>query len=507
MKKKIIDFSNIEKILKPIKKKGKKIVCCHGVFDLLHIGHLKHFKSAKKYGDILIVSVTPDRFIQKGFDRPYFNSEQRMESLASIEVVDFVILNNSTNAVDIIKKIKPNYYVKGPDYKNFKEDITGQIKNEELVVKKNGCKTVFTEDPIYSSSSILNQSGSTFNLFQKSFINKIKSEINLNNFNTHINKLQNLKVLVIGEAIIDQYVFCEALGKSGKEPHLVLKDVSEELYLGGVLSIARNISDFCNKITILSMLGQKKEYEKYIKKNMAKNIQSKFLYKSKSPTIIKKRYIERISNNKVLGVYTVNDDLLNKNDETIFEKMILKEIKEHDVVIVSDYGHGLITKKLAKLLCKKSKFLALNAQANASNIGYHSIQKYRSVDCVVMNETELRHELRDKNEKLKILVKKLTNMIKIKNLIVTRGSNGAILYNSFNKKYITCPAFASKVVDKVGAGDSMLSIMSILIKSKFKNIISLFLGSLAGALSVGEMSNKVPIKKTKLLKYFNHTLK
>ncbi len=507
MKKKIINFSEVEKILKPIKRKGKKIVHCHGVFDLLHIGHLKHFKSAKKYGDILVISVTPDKFVQKGFGRPYFNSEQRMESLASIEVVDFVILNNSTNAVDIIKKIKPNYYVKGPDYKNFKEDITGQIKNEELVVKKNGGKTVFTEDPIYSSSSILNQSGSTFNLFQKSFINKIKSEINLNNFNTHINKLQNLKVLVIGEAIIDQYVFCEALGKSGKEPHLVLKDVSEELYLGGVLSIARNISDFCNKITILSMLGQKKEYEKYIKKNMAKNIQSKFLYKSKSPTIIKKRYIESISNNKVLGIYTVNDDLLNKNDETIFKKMILKEIKEHDVVIVSDYGHGLITKKLAKLLCKKSKFLALNAQANASNIGYHSIQKYRDVDCVVMNETELRHELRDKNEKLKILVKKLTNMIKIKNLIVTRGSNGAILYNSFNKKYITCPAFASKVVDKVGAGDSMLSIMSILIKSKFKNIISLFLGSIAGALSVGEMSNKVPIKKTKLLKYFNHTLK
>ena len=307
--------------------------------------------------------------------------------------------------------------------------------------------------------------------------------------------------------IIDQYIFCEALGKSGKEPHLVLKNVSEELYLGGVLSIARNISDFCNKITILSMLGQKKEYEKYIKKNMAKNILSKFLYKSKSPTIIKKRYIESISNNKVLGIYAVNDDLLNKKDESIFEKMILKEIKEHDVVIVSDYGHGLITKKLAKLLCKKSKFLALNAQANASNIGYHSIQKYRGVDCVVMNETELRHELRDKNEKLKILVKKLTNMIKIKDLIVTRGNNGAILYNSFNKKYITCPAFASKVVDKVGAGDSMLSIMSILIKSKFKNIISLFLGSLAGALSVGEMSNKVPIKKTKLLKYFNHTIK
>ena len=507
MKKKIIDFSNVEKILKPIKRKGKKIVCCHGVFDLLHIGHLKHFKSAKKYGDILIVSVTPDKFIQKGFGRPYFKSEQRMESLASIEVIDFVVLNKSANAIDIINKIKPNYYVKGLDYKNFKDDITGQIKKERLAVKKNGGKLVFTEDHTYSSSSILNQFADTYNLSQKKFIHKIKTKINLNNFNKQINKLQDLKVLVIGEAIIDKYVFCETLGKSGKEPHLVLRNLREEVYLGGALSIARNVSDFCKKITILSMLGQEKEYEKYIKKILTKKIKSQFLYKLNSPTIVKKRYLEHITNNKVLGIYTLNDELLNKKDESIFEKMILKEIKEHDVVIVSDYGHGLITKKLAKLLCKNSKFLALNAQANASNTGYHSIQKYKGVDCVVINETELRQELRDKNEKLDILTKKLTKMIGINNLVITMGSNGAILYSSKDKKYFYCPAFASKVVDKIGAGDSMLSIMSILIKSKFKNIISIFLGSLAGAISVEEMSNKVPIKKIKLLKYFNHILR
>jgi sugar/nucleoside kinase (ribokinase family) len=174
---------------------------------------------------------------------------------------------------------------------------------------------------------------------------------------------------------------------------------------------------------------------------------------------------------------------------------------------VSDYGHGLITKKLAKLLCKNSKFLTLNAQANASSIGYHTIQKYKDIDCVVMNEAELRYELRDKNEKLDILTKKLTKMIGINNLVITRGSSGAILYSSKDKKYFHCPAFASKVVDKIGAGDSMLSIMSILIKSNFNNILSIFLGSLAGAMSVEEMSNKVPIKKVKLLKYFNHILR
>ena len=150
---------------------------------------------------------------------------------------------------------------------------------------------------------------------------------------------------------------------------------------------------------------------------------------------------------------------------------------------------------------------ALNAQVNASNTGYHSIQKYKGVNCVVINETELRQELRDKNEKLDMLTKKLTKMIGIDNLVITSGSDGALLYSSRGKKYFHCPAFASKVIDKIGAGDSMLSIMSILIKSNFKNIISIFLGSLAGAMSVEEMSNKVPIKKTKLLKYCNHILK
>ena len=507
MKKKVIDYSNIEKVLKPLKKRGKKIVHCHGVFDLLHIGHIKHFESAKKFGDVLIVTVTPDKFVNKGLKRPHFNSQQRIEGLASIEIIDFVILNNTSNAVDIIKKIKPDFYCKGPDYKNFKNDITGQIKNEHLAVKKNRGKLVYTNDQTYSSSSILNQLTGNNNSLQRNFVNKIKTVLNLNNFNQKISELKNLKVLVLGETIIDKYVFCEALGKSGKEPHLVLRDLKEEVYLGGVIAIARNLSDFCKKITILSALGQSKEYEKYIKKVLPKNIKTRFLYKSKSPTIIKKRYIEHITGNKILGVYTMNDELLDERDQLIFEKLVAKEINKYDLVVVSDYGHGLVTKKLSKFLCKKSKFLALNAQANAASIGYHTIQKYRNVDCVVMNEAELRYELRDKGEKIEILMKKLTHMITIKNLVVTRGSSGAILYNSIINRYFNCPAFALKVIDKVGAGDSMLSIIAILLKLKFQNLIALFLGSLAGALSVEEISNKVPINKVRLLKYFNHIIK
>ena len=105
MKKKIIDFSNVSKLSSSLKKDNNKIVHCHGVFDLLHIGHLKHFESAKKYGDILIVSITPNKFVFKGINRPYFDEQERLEALASIEVVDFVVLNTHPDSIHIIKKI------------------------------------------------------------------------------------------------------------------------------------------------------------------------------------------------------------------------------------------------------------------------------------------------------------------------------------------------------------------------------------------------------------------
>ena len=172
--KKIINYDQIEKVLK--KHKNKKIVQCHGVFDLLHIGHLRHFENAKKIGDILIVSLTADQYIEKGFNRPFFKNQHRLESLSLIENIDYVVLNNSKSAVNIISKIKPDFYCKGQDYKNLNDDITGEIKNEIREVKKNGGKIVFTNDITFSSSSILNNIASQFGDYQNKFINSIKKK-------------------------------------------------------------------------------------------------------------------------------------------------------------------------------------------------------------------------------------------------------------------------------------------------------------------------------------------
>ena len=93
---------------------------CHGVFDLLHLGHIKHFEEAKKYGDILVVTITPNKYVSKGPNRPVFNTNQRMEAIASLETVDYVSENKWRDAVETIKLLKPNVYCKGPDYKKIK---------------------------------------------------------------------------------------------------------------------------------------------------------------------------------------------------------------------------------------------------------------------------------------------------------------------------------------------------------------------------------------------------
>ena len=130
MIKKIISIENLKKIIIKSKTRKKKIVLCHGVFDLLHVGHINHFQEAKAYGDILVVSVTPDKYVNKGPNRPAFSQENRLKALAALKVIDYLVLNKFNTAVPIIRELKPNIYCKGQDYKFNKDDVTGEIKNE-----------------------------------------------------------------------------------------------------------------------------------------------------------------------------------------------------------------------------------------------------------------------------------------------------------------------------------------------------------------------------------------
>ena len=149
MKNKIHSLNILSNIVKKKKKLGQKIVLCHGVFDVVHYGHIAHFQSSKKLGDILIVTTTTDKFINKGPNRPYFNQDIRKKFLAKLDFIDFVSEVNSFSAVDAIKLLKPDYYCKGKEYQNLNQDITKKIKEEINAVKKiKGKLSILTTSPL-----------------------------------------------------------------------------------------------------------------------------------------------------------------------------------------------------------------------------------------------------------------------------------------------------------------------------------------------------------------------
>ena len=505
MKKKIYDIKNLSQIISQ-KRKDKKIVLSHGVFDLVHIGHIEHFKKAKSLGDILVVTITSDRFINKGPERPYFTSALRLSFLESIECIDYVSVLDAPSAIEGIKLIKPDIYCKGSDYKDNKKDITNKIKKEINEIKKNKGTIVYTDEITFSSSKILNSSKIGVSENRHKIISSIKKKYSYEDIEKIINQLASSKCLVMGEIIVDEYNFCEPLGKSGKDPIMMFSSLYIEKYAGGTAAIANHVANFANNVKLISTIGEKKDNLNFLKKNLNKSVSFEFFTKHNSPTIVKKKYIDDLTKSKIIGFYHFNDEPLNIREEKKLINLIKKNDKKYDAVILADYGHGMISKKIAKEICDKAKFLAVNAQINAANSSHHTLDKYFKLDVMIINESELRHELKDRLSSVESLIKTFVKNKKLKFVVVTSGSRGAMLYDVKKNKVATAPSFTDKVIDKIGAGDAMLSIFSLVLQKTLDPELSIFLGSLAAAQTVQTIGNSRSVDKNALLKTLQHLL-
>jgi len=211
MENKVKTLEELKPILEDHKKQGKKIVHCHGVFDLIHFGHLQHFLAAKKQGDILVVTLTPDRFIQKGPERPFFNEDIRLKHLSYIEFIDYVSLNNWPTAVETIKIIQPDIYAKGKevlankdvDKLNEKGGKKSNLAAEEEIVQSFGGKLYLTDEMTFSSSRIINSITSALSEDTKEYLRGFRKEFNTEQILEVLDSLKDLRVLVLGDAIFD----------------------------------------------------------------------------------------------------------------------------------------------------------------------------------------------------------------------------------------------------------------------------------------------------------------
>lgn len=504
---KIYSLQDLARILARAKRQGKKVVHCHGTFDLLHIGHIRHFQQAKTFGDILVVTLTSDAHVNKGPHRPLFTEALRAQAIASLAVVDYVAIHDAPMAIGAITLLKPNVYVKGPDYKEKEKDYTGGIFKEEEAVKAAGGTLAFTDDVTFSSTALINRAFPLFSDDTGRYLKTFRKRYGLGDIQKIFASIRKLNVLVVGEAIIDEYIYCETLGKSGKEPVLVAQQLNGDVFAGGVLAGANHLASFCDHVGVLTLLGsnRKENYEPFIEKTLHPSIKRFFLYTKQAPTIVKRRFVEQYPFQKLFETY-IMDDELTSDDERALNERLRKLIPRYDVVIVMDYGHGMIGKETVNILCKRGPFLAVNTQANAGNHGFCTISKYRRADFVSISEKELRLEARSRRGALQELMAGVARKLSCPRILVTRGGQGCVCYQK-GSGFFSVPAFTTRVVDRVGAGDAVFAISSLCAAKGMPMDAVGFVANAVGAQAVTIVGNKTSLDRTSLMKHFESLLK
>lgn len=505
MRQKIYSLDELAPKIRTFRSEGKIIAHCHGCFDLLHPGHLQHFEAARKNADILVVTLTPDRFVNKGPGRPVFNEQLRLQAIAAIEAVDYVALNKWETATETIRMLQPNYYVKGQDYKDMSADITKGIYEEAAAVEEAGGELLITEEIQFSSSKLINAHMSPYDESVNAYRENFKLKFNADSIIKELESLKDLKVLVIGDTIIDEYHYCQPLGKSTKSASISSKFIEGHSYAGGVLAIANHLQQFAGTVNLFTLLGADDSKKDLIENKLDSGIEPHYFYRKNSPTPTKRRYLDKYLNIKLFEVTFMNDTPMETALEEEIKTALDKVLDTVDVVVIADFGHGMITAGLVNHLEKKSKFLCVNAQTNSNNYGFNYITKYDRADFISIDENEIRLPFGDKFGAIPDLIKRLEKITHCSLIQVTLGQKGSVIYSQ--EKFYQSPALATAIKDSVGAGDAVLSITSLLAAKKNHPEIIGMVGNAMGSLAVEIIGNEHPVYKKDLLKFIKHFLK
>lgn len=503
---KVVSLQKASEVSAAQKTSGKKIVLCHGTFDLMHTGHIRYLQRARKEGDYLIVTVTADEFVNKGPGRPVFGEQLRAENLAALECVDLVAINYETTALTAIDGIKPDLYVKGIEYKDESADVTGNIARERSAVESHGGTIFFTDEITFSSSSLLNEHFGVFTPETKSFLRAFGNKFSPSNIHEMVDSLGDLKVAVVGDAIIDQYHYVSTLGQTGKGNVLAVQYESEEQFAGGAIAVANHVSRFAREVTLVTGLGDVDGHEDFIRAKLEDNVEIVVEYFVGAPTVTKRRFVDG-DLNKFFEVYFYQEEPVLKAKGERILKWLESNAEKYDLVIATDFGNGFISPAMVEVLTRKSKFLAVNTQINSGNRGYHVINRYQRADFVSLNEPELRLAAHNRHDSLDEVCQKVARAVGAKNLSVTRGTKGVSMYKSDSHRFDRVPALSSRVIDRIGAGDAYLSLTSLCLTKGLSPAVANFVGSVAAAMDVQIVCNRKPIDVVELKKYIATLLK
>lgn len=504
---KIVPVEALPGIVERARAKGRTVAMAHGVFDLLHLGHVRHLEAARREGSVLIVTLTADRYVNKGPGRPAFPEQQRAEMLASLEYVDWVAINHQPSAEGLLRAVGPDVYVKGPDYADMAGDVTGKITAEREAVESRGGRIVFTDDVTYSSSTLINRYLNVYDPSLRHYLDGMRARGALDDLLAAVELVKDMRVLFVGDAIVDEYNYVSPLGKPPKEHIIATLFQEQERFAGGVFAAANHAASLCARVDVVTCLGADEGHEALIRDQLKPGVGLTALWRDNAPTTRKARFIDGYSLRKLFEVYHMDDTPMPEHLAAELCQVLEERLGDYDVVVVTDFGHGLLGGRAMEILQRKARFLAVNAQTNSGNAGFNLITKYRRADYVCLDSNEARLATQDKlGDMADIAGRRLPERIDCPCIIVTQGKHGCIGHDRATGLH-RVPALTSTIVDTVGAGDAFFAITAPMVAAGVPMPLVGFLGNAAGAMKVGIVGHRSSVEKALLVKFVTALLK
>ena len=468
----------------------KTVIICHGVFDVVHPGHVRHLAYAKTRADYLVVSITADRHIKKGTYRPHIPEELRALNLAAFEMVDFVIIDEEATPLENLASIQPDYFAKGFEYTS--SGLPPATQAEAAVVESYGGQLIFTPgDVVYSSSTFLNLALPQVQI-EKLLLLMERNKLTFDSLRKTVSKLANYHVHVVGDTIVDSYTRTTVIGGQTKTPTISVLHQGRDDYVGGAGIVAQHLRAAGAKVSFSTVLGNDSLKDFVVEALHSYGVSITAAVDLTRPTTHKNAIIA--GGYRLIKIDTVDNQPI---PEKILGELI-NTIKQTtaDAVVFSDFRHGIFNRGSVASLTQAIPPGVFKVADSQVATRWGNIADFRAFDLITPNEREARFSLADQDSNLSHLSRQLTTATDFQNLILKLGERGVFCVSRdpvARSDQFSISSFAHNVVDAVGAGDALLAYATLAMLSEKCLVTAGILGSLAAACEC-ELDGNIPIR-------------
>jgi rfaE bifunctional protein kinase chain/domain len=453
-----------------------------GKFRVVHPGHMRLFKQALDLGSKLVVGIISN-------DENNQDVEFSKTLLRNLPFIDEVIVEREVET--LIRKVQPNIILVGAEHKD--SEIS-----RLAAVREVGARIVYSSGETFLNTQDLVVNDNSSSIVLKNYpIDFLKrNNINFVRLKNILAKFQSLKVVVVGDLIIDEYINCHTIGMSNEDPMVVNAPISSTKYIGGAGIVAAHCSALGASAHLVSIVGDDETSNWALRRLKELGVASKIQRDSTRDTTLKQRY--KNGHHTLFRLSKISRNPIDNNLHKIFQREILELIESADVLIFSDFSYGVLTNEVSQHIIKSTQidrlFVSADSQSS-SQVG--NLGKFSGVDLVCATEREARLELRNDSDGLAYIANQLRKKLNSKNVFLKLGSDGVLLDGIAKNLALEIntdrvPALNPNPLDVSGAGDSMLAISSLCFASGADIYESALISSLGSAIQVGRQGN-IPV--------------